>query len=132
MPHSASLVELPAWPALARSARLGIKLWHLPPYSPNLNLIERAWKVMNEEVRNNVYFPDAKTFTSTDLPAFWAVPASFFCLKPRLIRLACRILQVPHSVHLFVLWTLCLPLERRIQDDFASCLPMNLVEHFQL
>lgn len=44
---------------------LGIKLWHLPPYSPKLNLSERAWKVMNEEVRDNVYFPDAKTFTST-------------------------------------------------------------------
>ena len=27
------------------------------------------------------------------------------------------------SVHLFVSWTLCLPLTRRIQDDFASCLP---------
>jgi transposase len=50
---------------LAQAVRLGIKLWHLPPYSPNLNLIERAWKVMNEQVRNNVYFPDAKTFTST-------------------------------------------------------------------
>ena len=49
----------------AEARRLGIKLWHLPPYSPNLNLIERAWKVMNEEVRDNVYFPDAKTFTST-------------------------------------------------------------------
>lgn len=33
------------------------------PYSPNLNLIERAWKVMNEKVRDNVYFPDAQTFT---------------------------------------------------------------------
>jgi len=50
---------------LAEAVRLGIKLWHLPPYSPNLNLIERAWKVMNEQVRNNVYFPDAKIFTST-------------------------------------------------------------------
>ncbi len=49
----------------AQATRLNIKLWHLPPYSPNLNLIERAWKVMNEEVRDNVYFPDAKTFTST-------------------------------------------------------------------
>ena len=47
------------------ATRLGIKLWHLPAYWPNLNLIERAWKVMNEEVRDNVYFPDAKTFTST-------------------------------------------------------------------
>ena len=50
----------------AQATRLGIKLWHLPTYSPNvnLNLIERAWKVMNEDVRNNIYFPDAKTFTS--------------------------------------------------------------------
>ena len=41
------------------AARLGIKLRHLLPYSPNLNLIERAWKVMkvmNEQVRDNVYF----------------------------------------------------------------------------
>jgi hypothetical protein len=45
----------------AQALSLGIKLWHLPPYSPNLNLIERVWKVMNEQVRNNVYFPDAKT-----------------------------------------------------------------------
>ncbi|MFT7116524.1 MAG: transposase [Rhodoferax sp.] len=49
----------------AEALRLGIKLFHLPPYSPNLNLIERAWKVMNEEVRDNVYFPDEKTFTVT-------------------------------------------------------------------
>ena len=46
------------------AARLDIKLWHLPPYSPNLNLIERAWKVMNEQVRDNVYFPDEKVFTA--------------------------------------------------------------------
>jgi transposase len=46
------------------AAELGIQLWHLPPYSPNLNLIERAWKVMNEQVRNNVYFADANSFES--------------------------------------------------------------------
>jgi hypothetical protein len=34
-------------------------------------------------------------FRYPDLPAFWAVPASFFCLKQRLIRLICPILQVP-------------------------------------
>ena len=32
---------------------LNIRLLPLPPYSPNLNPIERLWKVMNEEVRNN-------------------------------------------------------------------------------
>ncbi|OED50999.1 DDE endonuclease [Endozoicomonas sp. (ex Bugula neritina AB1)] len=36
--------------------KLGIKLHYLPPYSPNLNPIERLWKVMNEYVRNNEYF----------------------------------------------------------------------------
>ena len=50
---------------LEEAVRLNIKLWHLPPYSPNLNLIERVWKVMNEQVRDNVYFPDAKTFSAT-------------------------------------------------------------------
>ncbi|MDR1375654.1 MAG: IS630 family transposase, partial [Holosporaceae bacterium] len=32
-----------------------IVLHFLPPYSPNLNPIERLWKVMNEYVRNNRY-----------------------------------------------------------------------------
>jgi transposase len=40
----------------------GIKLHYLPPYSPNLNPIERLWKVMNEHVRNNRFFDSAKEF----------------------------------------------------------------------
>ena len=40
----------------------GIELHYLPAYSPNLNPIERLWKVMNEEVRNNVFFSSAKEF----------------------------------------------------------------------
>lgn len=39
-----------------------IVLHYLPPYSPNLNPIERVWKVMNEKVRNNVFFNSAKHF----------------------------------------------------------------------
>lgn len=39
-----------------------IILHHLPPYSPNLNPIERLWKVMNEYVRNNRVFRSAKEF----------------------------------------------------------------------
>jgi transposase len=39
-----------------------IELHYLPPYSPNLNSIERLWKVMNEEARNNVFFPSSKMF----------------------------------------------------------------------
>lgn len=40
----------------------GIELHYLPPYSPNLNPIERLWKVMNEEVRNNKFFTSAREF----------------------------------------------------------------------
>jgi len=40
----------------------GIELHYLPSYSPNLNPIERLWKVMNEHVRNNRFFESAKEF----------------------------------------------------------------------
>ena len=43
---------------------LNIELHYLPPYSPNLNPIERLWKVMNEHVRNNIYFSSKPEFTS--------------------------------------------------------------------
>jgi transposase len=42
-----------------------ITLHYLPPYSPNLNPIERLWKVMNEYARNNVFFKSAKEFKAT-------------------------------------------------------------------
>ncbi|TXK94121.1 IS630 family transposase, partial [Methylococcaceae bacterium CS2] len=45
-----------------KAKELNIKLHYLPPYSPNLNPIERLWKVMNEQVRNNKYFATAKEF----------------------------------------------------------------------
>lgn len=40
--------------------KLHIKLLFLPPYSPNLNLIERLWKFMKKQVTANKYY---KTFT---------------------------------------------------------------------
>lgn len=40
-----------------------IMLHLLPPYSPNLNTIERVWKIMHEHTVNNVYSPTFKTFT---------------------------------------------------------------------
>jgi transposase len=45
-----------------KAHELNIELHYLPPYSPNLNPIERLWKVMNEHVRNNKYFATAKEF----------------------------------------------------------------------
>ena len=41
---------------------LNIELHYLPPYSPNLNPIERLWKVMNEHSRNNVNFKNKREF----------------------------------------------------------------------
>jgi transposase len=41
---------------------LNINLVYLPAYSPNLNPIERLWKVMNEQVRNNRFFKSSKDF----------------------------------------------------------------------
>lgn len=59
-----------------KAVELNILLYYLPPYSPNLNPIERLWKVMNEHVRNNKYFATAKefrcaidSFFSTTLPS---------------------------------------------------------------
>ena len=48
----------------------GIVLHYLPPYSPNLNPIERLWKVMNENVRNNQFFGSAKLFRKSILEFF--------------------------------------------------------------
>lgn len=42
----------------------------LPPYSPNLNPIERVWKVMNEHVRNNKVF-DSFTEFKAKIRAFF-------------------------------------------------------------
>lgn len=39
-----------------------IELHFLPPYSPNLNSIERLWKLMNERVRNNYSFASPTEF----------------------------------------------------------------------
>lgn len=62
-----------------------IKLHFLPPYSPNLNAIERLWKVMNEQVRNNVHFKSAKEFREKITGFFKAkLPDIAESLRPRI------------------------------------------------
>ena len=39
-----------------------IDLIYLPPYSPNLNLIERLWRYFKKEVMKNKYYADYKSF----------------------------------------------------------------------
>ena len=52
------------------ASQLNIELHFLPPYSPNLNPIERLWKVMNEKARNNRFFKSAKDFKSSIIHFF--------------------------------------------------------------
>jgi transposase len=49
------------WAFAAENPR--IKLHYLPPYSPNINAIEPAWKIMHEHTTNNAYHPNFKAFT---------------------------------------------------------------------
>ena len=41
-----------------------IELKFLPPYAPNLNLIERLWRFMNKKIRNNKYYEKFQEFKS--------------------------------------------------------------------
>ena len=46
---------------------LAIKLHYLPPYSPNLNPIERLWKLMHEHVTYNTYYETFSEFTQATI-----------------------------------------------------------------
>jgi transposase len=45
--------------------KLKIELLFLPPYSPNLNLIERVWKFVRANCLNSKYYKDFNTFQLT-------------------------------------------------------------------
>ncbi len=49
---------------MAHAATLHIELLFLPPYSPNLNLIERLWRFVKNEALYSRYFPDFAHFTA--------------------------------------------------------------------
>lgn len=59
----------------AAAARLGITIHYLPAYSPNLNPIERLWKVLRETKLYNRYYPSwsefresVQSFFTEDIP----------------------------------------------------------------
>jgi|JI7StandDraft_1071085.scaffolds.fasta_scaffold112761_2 transposase len=52
---------------------LGIELVFLPPYSPNLNLIERLWKFIKKEIISNHYFESAKIFHQAIVQAMFDI-----------------------------------------------------------
>lgn len=47
---------------MEKAAELGIELLFLPPYSPNLNLIERLWKFVKKEVLYSKYYDNFEKF----------------------------------------------------------------------
>lgn len=76
--HRVSLVQ--DWAVV-----MNIELHYLPSYSPNLNPIERLWKVMNEHARNNWYLATAKAFRE-------AINGFFSDTLPEIAgKLSCRI-----------------------------------------
>jgi transposase len=46
----------------AHAAKLDVELLFLPPYSPNLNLIERVWKLTKKKCLTNKYHKDFRAF----------------------------------------------------------------------
>jgi len=50
--------------------QLEIRLLYLPPYSPNLNPIERLWKFMKKKVMANHYYEDLETFRAEVMEFF--------------------------------------------------------------
>ena len=51
-------------PVAEAAKRLRIELLYLPPYSPNLNLIERFWKFLKRKVARNRYYTTFVEFRS--------------------------------------------------------------------
>jgi transposase len=47
---------------IATAARLQIELCFLPPYSPNLNLIERLWRFVKKKCLYSTYYPSFDPF----------------------------------------------------------------------
>lgn len=62
-------------PAVTTAAEtLGIELFYLPPYSPNLNLIEWFWKFLKRKVARNRYHATFAEFRAAVQQVFQNLP----------------------------------------------------------
>ena len=68
----------------AFAKELGIKLHYLPPYSPNLNPVERVWKIMHEAVRYNQYYGTFCEFADATLGFFKGIGRKKCILRDRI------------------------------------------------
>jgi transposase len=88
---------------------LGIELLFLPPYSPNLNLIERFWKFVKKHCLYSKYYADYHAFEQAIRPCIAQAPtlhraalASLLTLKFQTFK-AVPVLGEESNVHLFPL-----------------------------
>ena len=63
---------------------LAIEIHYLPPYSPNLNPIERLWQLMHERVTYNQYYATFKEFTRAALNFFKTIGKEKNILRNRI------------------------------------------------
>ena len=89
--------------------RLGIELLFLPPYSPNLNLIERFWKFVKKQCLYSKYYADYHAFEQAIRTCIAQAPtrhraalASLLTLKFQTFK-AVPVLGEESNVHLFPL-----------------------------
>ena len=63
---------------------LAIELHYLPPYSPNLNPIERLWQLMHERVTYNRYYATFKEVSAATLSFFKTIGREKTVLRNRI------------------------------------------------
>lgn len=60
----------------ATAASLNIEMCYLPAYSPNLNLIERAWKFVKKQSLYSKYYTDFATFKTAIVTCLREMPTT--------------------------------------------------------
>ncbi len=87
------------------AGELGIALEYIPPYSPNLNLIERIWKFAKGELRTK-YYSDFESFQEKIDSTICSTSGSN---KAKIDKLIGNGVQLYHDI-------------RKVNDNTFSCL----------
>ena len=76
---NASAHTTPALDQFLQDNRHRFEVVFLPTYSPNLNLIEKLWKIMRAQVTNNQPFADLPTLSQAVVRWFEKLSFTQFC-----------------------------------------------------
>lgn len=80
------------------AASLNIELCYLPPYSPNLNLIERLWKFVKKQCLYSKYYPDFASFKAAINATLNELPTSHKAALDSLLTLRFQSFHDPQFV----------------------------------